>query len=239
MQSQCLLFIYLSVFYGSVFYSTSCLCGWVLIRNKVIYIDISSKSYRNVMKLSHAFLSSPLLPSPNNRNFWQLFGPIVSPMQEEFWILAKAMIRYNLVFYSVSQQNSSYNKLKKISFPITNLNHVMSLQTPPWLLSFPQISYLPVVKTNNSGYFFDGWMLYLSLSPSLKSGHSCGLKISGGAGGELLLTTAMVDHTSHQNYSKISWIPTWKKSHPKQVRGPIRNHYLWSTCRLKALLINF
>lgn len=99
MQSQCLLFIYLSVFYGSVFYSTSCLCGWVLIRNKVIYIDISSKSYRNGMKLSHAFLSSPLLPSPNNRNFWQLFGPIVSPMQEEFWILAKAMIRYNLVFY--------------------------------------------------------------------------------------------------------------------------------------------
>lgn len=90
--------------------------GEFQIRNKAIYIDISSKSYRNVMKLWHVFLSSPLLPSPNNSNFWQLFGPIVSPMHEEFWVLAKAMIRYNLVFYfslpaELFLQQTEYNFL--------------------------------------------------------------------------------------------------------------------------------
>lgn len=61
-------------------------------------------------------------------------------------------------FISVSQQNSSCNKLNTISFPIMNLSHgkFMSLQTPPQLLSFSQVSYLHAVKTNSSGYFWPG-----------------------------------------------------------------------------------
>lgn len=51
------------------------------------------------MKLWNAFLSSPLLPSPENSDFWQLFGLIFSPMHAEFRVLEKAMIRCNLVFY--------------------------------------------------------------------------------------------------------------------------------------------
>lgn len=114
--SSAVLFIHLSIFMAQCFIAHLVYVGEFQIRNKAIYIDISSKSYRNVMKLWHVFLSSPLLPSPNNSNFWQLFGPIVSPMHEEFWVLAKAMIRYNLVFYfslpaELFLQQTEYNFL--------------------------------------------------------------------------------------------------------------------------------
>lgn len=150
------------------------------------------------------------------------------------------MIRCNLVFYfrlpaelflqQIEHNFLPYHEPKPWQVSVSADTTLACVLSPDFLLACCQDQQLKL--------FLTWWLLCPPLSASLKPGP---LLWAQNFWGYRWCTSS--EHCCGGSYIplelfQILWSPIAQNSHPKQIRGPIRNHYLRSTYYQKALLIN-